>query len=107
MGILCSGGILHALRGKINGILRVGCCFGAALGMLLYKKIVGDHLVRLMSLFIKKEIHIICKVLGFLLKPFLWMMKKISSFWKFIWKWAKKIWKYMKKKLTSFVKMLK
>ena len=103
----CAVAVFYMLYEENNGILRWFAVFGAALGMLLYKKIVGDHLVRLMSLFIKKEIHIICKVLGFLLKPFIWMMKKISSFWKFIWKWAKKIWKYMKKKLTSFVKMLK
>lgn len=103
----CAVAVFYMLYEENNGILRWFAVFGAALGMLLYKKIVGGHFVRLMSLFIKKEIHIICKVLGFILKPFLWIVKKFSSFWKFIWKRAKKICKYVKKKLTSFVKMLK
>lgn len=103
----CAVTVFYMLYEENNGILRWFAVFGAALGMLLYKKIVGGRFVRLMSLLIKKEIHIIRKILGFILKPFLWIMKKFSSFRKFIWKRAKKIWKYMKKKLTLFVKMLK
>ena len=103
----CAVTVFYMLYKENNGILRWFAVFGAALGMLLYKRTVSGRFVRLMSLFIKKEIHIIHKVLGFIFKPFLWIVKKFSSFCRFIWKRAKKIWKYMKKKLTSFVKMLK
>ena len=103
----CAVTVFYMLYKENNGILRWFAVFGAALGMLLYKRTVSGRFVRLMSLFIKKEIHIIHKVLGFIFKPFLWIVKKFSSFCRFIWKRAKKIWKYMKKRLTSFVKMLK
>ncbi len=103
----CAIAVFYMLYEENNGILRWFAVFGAALGMLLYKKTVGMHFVGFMSALIKKEIHIICKVLGFLLKPFLWMARKIAFFCRWADKGAKKVWKYLKKKLTAFVKMLK
>jgi len=65
------------------------------------------HFVKLLSALIKKEIHIICKIIGFILKPFIWAIKRVAAFGGFVSKRVKKVWKYMKKKLTAFVKMLK
>ncbi len=103
----CAIAVFYMLYEENNGILRWFAVFGAALGMLLYKKTVGMHFVKLMSSLIKKEIHIICKTLGFVLKPFLWAVRKIAAFCRWVNKGTKKIRKYLKKKLTAFGKMLK
>ena len=103
----CAVAVFYMLYEENNGILRWFAVFGAAFGMLLYKKIIGMHFVKLLSTLIKKEIHIICKITGFILKPFIWAIKKVAAFCGFVSKRVKKVWKYMKKKLTAFVKMLK
>ena len=67
----CAVAVFYMLYEENNGILRWFAVFGAAFGMLLYKKIIGMHFVKLLSALIKKEIHIICKIIGFILKPFI------------------------------------
>lgn len=103
----CAIAVFYMLYEENNGILRWFAVFGAAFGMLLYKKIIGMHFVKLASGLIKKEIQILCKILGFILRPFLWAIRKTGRFCGLAGKRAKKVGKYMKNKLTVFMKMLK
>lgn len=103
----CAIVVFYMLYEENNGILRWFAVAGAALGMLLYKKIIGIHFVKIMSTIILKEIHIIRKVLGIVLKPFSWLLRKCRILAAIISRRQKKIGKYIKKKLTVFIKMLK
>lgn len=103
----CAVAVFYMLYKENNGILRWFAVFGAALGMLLYKKIVGVRFVKLISVLIRKEIHIICKILGFVFRPLRWFIRKAGGFCGILGGRAKKIWRYMKKKLTAFKKMLR
>lgn len=104
---VCAVAVFYMLYEENNGILRWFAVTGAAVGMLLYKKIVGIHFVNILSTIILKEIHIIRKVLGIIFKPFNWTVKKIRILGACIFRRQKKIVKYMKKKLTVFIKILK
>ncbi len=103
----CAIGVFYMLYEENNGILRWFAVLGAAFGMLLYKKIIGIHFVKGMSLLIQKEIHIINKVLGVLLRPFRWMFQRAGKSVNSMHRKEKKLFKYTKKKLTGFIKMLK
>lgn len=104
---VCAITVFYMLYEENNGILRWFAVMGAALGMLIYKKIIGIHFVNIMSTIIKKEIHIIKKVFGILFAPFRWIMKKAGIFLHFTAHKERKAVKYLKKKLTVFIKMLK
>lgn len=105
--VACAIAVFYMLYEENNGILRWFAVMGAAIGMLLYKKTVGMHFVRLVSLLIEKEIHIICKVLGFVFKPFCCACKYVEKSGNSLHKRGKKLWKYAKKKLTGLLKVLK
>ena len=74
---------------------------------MLYKKIIGVRFVKLISVLIQKEIHIISKILGFIFRPLGWLVKKAMGFCRFLGGRAKKTGRYMKKKLTWFQKVFK
>ena len=103
----CAVAVFYMLYKENNGILRWFAVFGAALGMLLYKKIIGVRFVKLISVLIQKEIHIISKILGFIFRPLGWLVKKTMGFCRFLGGRAKKTGRYMKKKLTWFKKVFK
>lgn len=103
----CAVAVFYMLYKENNGILRWFAVFGAALGMLLYKKIISTRFVKLISVLIRREIHIIGKVLRFIFRPVRWMLKKVNSFSRAAGGKIKKVWKYMKNKLTSFKRMLR
>lgn len=103
----CAVTVFYMLYEENNGILRWFAVLGAAFGMLLYKKMIGKRFVNIMSAVIRKEIHIICRILGIVFKPFKWIIKKANAFFHFLFRKERKITKHMKKKLTSFAKMLK
>ena len=103
----CAVAVFYMLYEENNGILRWFAVFGAALGMLLYKKIIGVRFVKLISVLIQKEIHIISKILGFIFRPLGWLVKKEMGFCRFLGGRAKKTGRYMKKKLTWFQKVFK
>lgn len=103
----CAVAVFYMLYKENNGILRWFSVFGAALGMLLYKKIIGTRFVKLLSVLIRKEIHIICKAMKFIFKPFRWAAKRMGFAGCFVYGRVRKAWKYMKKKLTLFIKMLR
>lgn len=103
----CAVAVFYMLYKENNGILRWFAVFGAALGMLLYKKIVGNRFVKLISVLIQKEIHIISKILGFIFKPLRRLIKKVVRFCRFLGGRTKKTGRYLKKKLTSFKKVFR
>lgn len=103
----CAISVFYMLYEENNGILRWFAVLGAALGMLVYKKIISGHFVHLVSAIIEKEIHILRKVFGFLFRPFRWGMRKLGIVTGAVHKQEKKIYKCAKKKLTGFVKVLK
>ena len=103
----CAVGVFYMLYEENNGILRWFAVLGAAFGMLLYKKIIGMHFVRIVSLVIEKEIHVVSKVFGVIFKPFRWMFRKAGNSVDSLHRRKKKIFKYTKKKLTGLIKMLK
>lgn len=104
---VCAVAVFYMLYKENNGILRWFAVAGAAFGMLLYKKIIGIHLVNIMSTVIVKEIHIVRKVISIIFKPLHWVIKKVSLFGRHLLRMQKKIVKYLKKRLTVFIKMLK
>lgn len=105
--IACAIAGFYMLYEENNGILRWFAVCGAALGMLLYKKLIGNHFVNIMSKLIGKLLHIAHKVISFVLRPIRWFFGRLSLFFGFLLKKQKKSAKYAKKKLTAYIKMLK
>lgn len=103
----CAVFVFYMLYEENNGVLRWFAVAGAAVGMLLYKRIVGKKFVRIISAILIKEIHIFRKTIGFLFRPFRWLIKKIRVFFCFFRRKEKRMHKYVKKKLTGFAKALK
>lgn len=103
----CAIGVFYMLYEENNGILRWFAVLAAALGMLLYKRIIGVRFVCIAASVIEKELHIICKILEILLRPFCRGGKQAGKVLKYVHKKQLKIFKYVKKQLTGLVKVLK
>lgn len=105
--IACAISVFYMLYKENNGVLRWIAVIGAAIGMLLYKKMIGNRFVKIISSIIIKEIHMLRKVIGILFRPLGWLIKKIIAFFRFLHRIGRRLSKYVKKKLTGFVKVLK
>ncbi len=105
--VTCAIAVFYMLYEENNGILRWFAVFGAALGMMVYKLIIGKHFVHMISKIIQKEIHIICKISGILFRPIKWFLGRMKAFFSFLLNNGKKKTKYAKKKLTVYIKTLK
>jgi Spore cortex protein YabQ (Spore_YabQ). len=105
--LACAVSVFYMLYEENNGVLRWFAVAGAAVGMLLYKRIMGKKFVRIMSAVLLKEIHILRKTAGFLFRPFRWLMRKIRVLFCFFRRREKRLCKYVKKKLTGAAKALK
>ncbi len=105
--LACAVSVFYMLYEENNGVLRWFAVAGAAVGMLLYKRIMGKKFVRIMSAVLLKEIHILRKTAGFLFRPFRWLMRKIRVLFCFFRRREKRLCKYVKKKLTGVAKALK
>lgn len=105
--VACAIAVFYMLYEENNGILRWFAVFGAAMGMLIYKKIIGDHFVKIISVCIEKEIYVVRKILGFIFRPIVWLLKKIKKFSVVLLRKKRKLVKYTKNKLTVCIKMLK
>lgn len=105
--IACAITVFYMLYEENNGILRWFAVFGAALGMLFYKGIIGKHFVNLISTVIEKELHLIHRFFSFLFRPLRWIFGKIGRFFGFLFKKQKRLVKYAKNRLTAYLKMLK
>ncbi|MCH5280345.1 MAG: spore cortex biosynthesis protein YabQ [Lachnospiraceae bacterium] len=87
-----------------NGVIRWFSIAGAAVGMLIYKYTIGEHLVEIMSTLIKTIQDIVQRVLRFLFRPVKRLINRAFSKWR---KLRKKIKKQVKKKLTGDIKKVK
>lgn len=105
--ITCAFGVFYMLYRENNGVLRWFAVCGAGLGMFLYKSLVGRHFVHLLSFLINKEIHIVRKIIGFVLRPLRFILRRAAGFFKCLGKKGKRIIRFLKKKLTIFLKMLR
>lgn len=105
--LACAVSVFYMLYEENNGVLRWFAVAAAAVGMLLYKRIIGKKFVRIISAILLKEIHILRKMAGFLFRPFKWLMKRIKAFFHLFHRKEKRLYKYVKKKLTGFGKALK
>lgn len=61
------------------GVLRWFSIAGAAIGMGIYKKIFGEHLVEFMSAILKWVLHVVTSLILGLLRPFFWLKKKLTG----------------------------
>ena len=67
--LICGIGVFYMLYRENNGTLRWFAVLGAAIGMFLYKMIVRDTLVNVMSTCLHKMMWFVFRVLQILLKP--------------------------------------
>ncbi len=105
--IACALGVFYMLYRENNGVLRWFAVFGAAIGMLVYKKLFSSFFVDFVSTCILKVFHIICKIIALILKPIIFIGKKLFKFIAFIRRKVYNLFKFIKKKLTVQLKLIK
>lgn len=98
--IACAIGVFYMLHEENNGILRWFAVLGAAIGMIIYKKLVSSLFVKIMS-------TIIIKVFNFFWRPLAFVFRKLKQLFAFISRKVSKLAKLCKKKLTIQMKLIK
>ena len=61
-----------------NGMVRWYSIAGALLGMILYKKSIGQYMVVVLSKIIQKILHIALRLFMYVISPIRWMIRKIK-----------------------------
>lgn len=61
------------------GVLRWFSIAGATLGMIVYKKIFGEHLVEFMSTILNWALDVVIRLILAALKPFFFIKKKLTG----------------------------
>ena len=87
-----------------NGVIRWFSIAGAAVGMLIYKYVIGEHLVEIMSTIIKQIQHLVLRALRIMFRPVKRLFNRVLTKLK---KEKIKIKKQLKKKLTGNIKKVK
>ncbi len=105
--LACGIAVFYMLYKENNGVLRWFAVVGASLGMLLYKAVIRDRFVYVMSTCIYKILWFIFRVIQVVLKPLKWLYLRAKRLMKFIAKKLKKCQEFVKKRLTVFIKNLK
>ncbi|NBJ91097.1 spore cortex biosynthesis protein YabQ [Parablautia muri] len=105
--IACAIGVFYMLYEENNGILRWFAVFGAAIGMLVYKKSVSPLFVNILTTVIKRIFHVVFCFLRFILRPARLLGRKIYKISGRSYRRGKKAGKYLKNKLTGKLKLLK
>lgn len=105
--IACAIGVFYMLYEENNGILRWFAVFGAALGMIVYKKSISSLIINSISMLIERIFHILFCILRFLLRPVRFLVRKIRKFLSVFSRKGKKVGKCAKNKLTWKMKLLK
>ena len=96
--------LFYVLYETNDGVIRWFSVVGAAIGMLVYKNIIGEYLVEIMSTIIKYIQDIVSRALGVLFRPAKRLCKRVWNNWK---KEKRKWKKQIKKKLTGDIKRVK
>lgn len=113
--IYCAAEVFMLMYRFSDGVLRWFAVLGALTGMFLYKKLVSPFFVKYVSLVLLQIKKIIGKIIGFLLKPFRFLGRKIKQFMKKIAarmkaravRYKQRGTRTLKKKLTHLLKVLK
>lgn len=105
--IACAIGVFYMLYEENNGVLRWFAVFGAALGMIVYKKSISSLIVNVMSTVIEYIFRAFYRVFRILFKPFGFAGKKICHICRCSSGKSKKVCKCLKNKLTERLKLLK
>lgn len=83
-----------------NGTVRWFAIAGTFVGMLVYKKTLGQYIVEIMSTIINQILHVVFQALSFLFSPVKWLISRGCRI-------LKKMKKYSKKQLTDNAKKVK
>lgn len=75
--IYCTVRVFLLMHHESNGTLRWFAIFGALTGMLLYMRFVSPFLVKHVSRILQWIVHIVVRVIRFVLRPFLYLLEKI------------------------------
>lgn len=90
-----------------NGMIRWYSIAGALLGMMLYIKSVGQYMVSYVSHFIKKILHVVRRILVFVISPLKLLLEKTKPVFMRIVQNFKKSKKKVKNKLTGKLNRVK
>lgn len=102
--IYCGGTVFLLMYHESNGELRWFAVFGAAAGILLYRKLFSPPFVKYVSLILSKTVEGLGKIVKWLLRPFRLLLRKLG---RGICRIGRRIRKAIKIKLTYLLKMLK
>ncbi len=105
--LICGIGVFYMLYRENNGTLRWFAVLGAAIGMFLYKMIVRDTLVNVMSTCLHKMMWFVFRILQILLKPLKRLIYAGKTFVLYTGNKLKKCKNLIKKRLTVFIKTLR
>lgn len=90
-----------------NGIIRGFSIMGMAIGMIVYNKLLSNHLVKGISFGIHKIFEFIKKVIHFLTSPLRFLLRKVRVFLEFILKGLKKSGRFIGKALKKILRTVK
>ena len=96
--------LFYVLYKTNNGVIRWFSIAGAAAGMLIYKSVIGEHLVEIMSTIIKRILDVVARAARVVFRPVKRLFNRASSKWK---KRKRKFKKQVKKQLTGNIKKVK
>lgn len=105
--LACGIAVFYMLYRENNGVLRWFAVVGASLGMFLYKAVIRDRFVYIMSTCIYKIVWFIFRIIQIVLKPLKWLFSRAKKIVQFVVKKIKKCQEFVKKRLTVFIKTLK
>lgn len=109
--IYCAAEVFLMMYHEGNGTLRWFAVLGALVGMLLYKKLFSELLVKYVSMLLKKVLGILGKILAFVFRPFRFLWKKTAhatgKATGGVRRFFRRIGRALKLRLTNFKKMLK
>ena len=103
----CGSGVFYMLYRENNGILRWFAVVGAALGMLIYKAIIKNRFVNIVSKCIHKIMWFVFRVIQVVLKPLKCLLFAARRCVRFVWRKLKKVKLFIKKRLTVCLKTIR
>ncbi len=103
----CGIGVFYMLYRENNGILRWFAVVGAALGMLIYKAIIKNRFVNIVSKCIHKIMWFVFRVIQVVLKPLKCLFFAARRCVRFVWRKLKKVKLFIKKRLTVCLKTIR
>lgn len=77
--IYCAVKVFLLMYHESNGTLRWFAVFGAIAGMVLYMKLVSPLFVKYMSLLLQKIAGVIGRIIRFLLRPILYLLRRMRE----------------------------